>query len=156
MSKHFYTLFLLILLVAFWCDAYAQPETTGFYIVLDKKKECTNPFKSLTISIPLCLSKNPIIAEIDFESVSTIHTDSVRSTKYINLKISKAAYGKFMLMARKLPRTNLALVVDGTIVGVIENLESIGNPIPIYSGMYSSDVEWVYQKLKKVKTGEKL
>jgi hypothetical protein len=138
-------------------EAFGQPESTGFYVVLDRKKECNNPFKSLTImSVPLCLSKSPIIAEDDFESVGTIHTDSTRATKYLNLKISKEAYARFLLMARKLPRTNLALVVDGTIVGVIDNLDKVGNPIPIYSNLYSSDVEWVYQKLKKVKPGEKL
>jgi hypothetical protein len=106
--------------------------------------------------VPLCLSKAPIIAQGDFESISNIFTDSVRLAKYINLKISKEAYDKFLLISRKLPRIDLALVVDGTIVGVLDNLDAIGNPIPIYANLYSSDVEWVYQKLKKAKLGQKL
>jgi hypothetical protein len=156
MSKQVYSFFFLTLLVVVACEAYAQPDATGFYVLLDRKKECTNPFKSLSISTPMCLSKNPIITEVDFESVSTIHTDSLRATKYISLKISKEAYGKVRLMAKKLPRTNLVLVVDGTIIGIISNLDTMGNPIPIYSDLYSSEVDWVFQKLKKVRPGEKL
>jgi hypothetical protein len=139
-----------------WCDSFSQSESTGFYVILDRKRECKNPFKSMNEGLPLCLSKAPIIAQGDFESISQVFIDSVKQAKYINLKISKGAYDKFLLISKKLPRIDLALVVDGTIVGVLDNLDAIGNPIPIYANLYSSDVEWVYQKLKKVKMGQKL
>jgi hypothetical protein len=138
-------------------QVYGQSESTGFYVVLDRKKECTNPFKSLAIvTIPVCLSKNPIVTKDDFENISKIHVDSIQATKYVNLKISKESFARFQLLGKKLPKTTLALVIDGTIVGIIENLQLIGNPIPIYSNIHSSDIEWVYENLLKLKIPDKL
>jgi len=156
MSANLYRWCLLFCCAATWHDSLCQSELTGFYIILERKKECVNTFRSRVEGLPLCLSKAPIIAQGDFESISDIFTDSVRHAKYINLKISREAHDKFLLISKKLPRIDLALVVDGTIVGILDNLESIGNPIPIYADFYSSDVEWVYEKLKKVKMGQKL
>jgi hypothetical protein len=148
--------FLSLSLLLFYGMVQGQSESTGFYVVLEKKKECVNPFKSLTPGTPLCLSKNPIVTKNDFENIGKIHTDSIQATKYVNLKITKEAYSRFQLLGKKLPQTTLALVINGTIVGIIENLQSIGNPIPIYSSMYSTDIEWVYENLLKLKIGDKL
>jgi hypothetical protein len=150
---NFVLFFILSLLLS--RQIYGQSEPTGFYIVLGKKKNCVNPFKSLNTDIPLCLSKSPIVTKKDFENIGKIHIDSVHGTKYINLKISREAYSRFQLLGKKLPQTTLALVIDGTIVGIIENLQSIGNPIPIYSSIYSTDIEWVYENLLKLKIQDK-
>jgi hypothetical protein len=142
---------LIALMIVIWQEAYTQTESTGFYIVLDKKNECTNSFSSFTPGKPLCLSKRPIISQIDFISVSEIQIDSFLRAKYISLKISKEADARLRLLSKKLPNTALALVIDGTIIGVVENLPSVHNPIPIYGSMYSADIERIHDKIKKLK-----
>lgn len=142
--------FISIVFICFLCYTNVKAQTqSGFYIILSKDKTCTNPFKVLGAKSPMCLSENPIVSELEFENVSKIITDSLNFSKRINLKISKNAFKRLEILTTKLSKIALVLVVDQTIIGVFENINSLTNPIPIISNLYSSDIVWIYKRLKK-------
>jgi hypothetical protein len=126
--------------------------TTGFYIILDEDKRCASSFEYLHQKLKYCLSKDPFISSHDFEAVSEIHYDSIKLTKHIRLKLSNSAFKRLQILADKLPNISLALVIDNTIIGSFNNIGIVTNPIPINSDIFSSDIEWIYTRLKSVES----
>lgn len=142
--------FISIVFICLLCYANVNAQTqSGFYIILSKDKTCTNPFKALGSKSPMCVSKNPIVSELEFENVSKIIIDSLNFSKHINLKISNEAFNRLQILTTKISNIALVLVVDRTIIGVLENINTLANPIPINSTLNSNNINWIYKRLKK-------
>jgi hypothetical protein len=127
----------------------AQTHLSGFYIVLEENKQCTNPFKTVDKKLPHCLSREPIVKASEFENVSKLIADTLSFSKRFTIKISEEGFERLQVLTKKIPKIALVLVVDETIVGVFENIGSLSNPIPIVSNLYSNDINWIYDRLKK-------
>jgi hypothetical protein len=98
------------------------------------------------------LTKEPIITEAEFESVSEIRYDRTEGVKYLELKLSSDAFKTLKGLKKRLPDTDLALVVDRKVAGIFENQDQIeGRIIPIRGTLNSTEIDWIYRKLKKVK-----
>ena len=131
----------------------AQESSTGIYIVIKGKKndECQNRIFSASKKISVCATPKPILSEVVFESTTEIRNDEIADVSYFNLILSRAGADKLKGIMSRLPDTEMALVVDNTLVGMIGDFrQSQTRLIQVNGKAHSTDVIWAYENLKRV------
>jgi len=128
----------------------AQGSITGFYIMIKNKKNCPNSLYSHDGTKTYCLPKGPVITEADFESVSEVQYDSLLQLKFIKLKLTSNGFKSLKFLTQRLSDSKLALVIDNQVAGVFDNVDkNISRTIPIRGGINATEVQWIYDRLKK-------
>ena len=130
--------------------ARAQQSPSGFYVIINSKKNCPNKVSSHVGSKMYCVPKEPVITEADFESVSNVKYDSFLQ-KYILLKLTVSGFKSLKFITQRLPESKLALVIDNQVAGVFDNVDkNVSRTIPISGGgIHAPEVQWIYDRLKK-------
>jgi hypothetical protein len=132
--------------------ANSQPSVSGFYVILTIRKNCPHNLSTRDGTKTYCLTKEPVIAESDFESVGDVQFDSLLKEKFILLKLTDNGYNSFKFMANRLPDSRLVLVIDDQVAGVFDHVDKhIGRTIPIRGGINAAGIDWVHDRLKKAK-----
>jgi hypothetical protein len=129
--------------------AEAQQFPSGFYVIINSRKNCPNWLSSHVGPKTFCLPKEPVITEADFESVSEVRYDSFLQ-KYILLKLTASGFKSLKFLTQRLPDSKLALVIDDQVAGVFDNVDkNISQTIPIKGGINAPEVLWIHDRLKK-------
>jgi hypothetical protein len=130
-------------------DCFSQP-ANGFYFAIEDKRNCPSIIYSLDEKERFCITKEPIIRETEFESVSEIEYDLVRKSKIIKLQLTKKGFAMINKLNGQLPNKKLFLVVDNHLVGIFNETGQIVNRVlPIDGPIDSKQIDWLYDKLKK-------
>ena len=128
------------------------PPVSGFYIVIKNKKNCPNRLGTHDGAKKYCLAKEPVIAESDFESVSEVRYDSLHRQQYILLSLTPNGLKSLKFLIQRLPESELALVIEDQVAGIFDYMDkNVGRTIPIRGGANAPDVQWISDRLKKVK-----
>jgi len=140
----------LAVLFLTFVPAWAQQSPSGFYVIINSKKNCPNKVSSHIGSKMYCVPKEPVITEADFESVSNVKYDSFLQ-KYILLKLTVSGFKSLKFITQRLPDSKLALVIDNEVAGVFDNVDkNVSRTIPISGGgINAPEVQWIYDRLKK-------
>lgn len=134
------------------CCGYSQGSVSGFYFTIKSKKNCPNLLSSHDGAKPYCLPKEPVITESDFESVSEVKYDDLRHQQYILLNLTPNGFKSLKFLIQRLPESELALVIDDQVAGVFDYVnKNVGRIIQIRGGANAPDVQWISDRLKKVK-----
>jgi len=132
--------------------ACSQGSLSGFYVLIKSNKNCPNRLSSHDGTKTYCLPKEPVITESDFESVSEVRYDSLLRLKYILLNLTSNGLKSLKFLTQRLPDSKLALVIDDEVAGVFDNVDkNIARSIPISGGVNAPEVQWIHDRLKKVK-----
>jgi hypothetical protein len=153
---------LLVLAVLFLSPVCARPDpalracsqgpVSGFYFIMKSKKNCPNTLSTHDGTKKYCLPKEPVITESDFESVSEVKYDSLLHQQYILLILTPNGLKSLKFLIERLPESELALVIDDQVAGVFDYVnKNVGRTIPIRGGANAPDVQWISDRLKKVK-----
>lgn len=141
-----------VLVLSMQVDLFAQEMETGFYIVMDSKKNCPNPVHGRNETLIYCLTKEPILTVSDFESVSDVKYDSLLELRYLLLRLTPGGYNTLKVLMEKLPDTRLALVIENTVAGTYNHPSKIlSRSLPIRGGIDANEIDWIYSALKKLK-----
>src|SRR5258708_23040697 len=81
----------LAVLFLTFVPARAQQSPSGFYVIINSKKNCPNKVSSHIGSKMYCVPKEPVITEANFESFSTVKYNSFLHT-YIFLKLTASRF----------------------------------------------------------------
>jgi len=131
-------------------STYAQSPKTGFYVVITEKTGCVNTVYGLTGNTAYCVPKDPLIPASEFDSVSEVEYDSEKNLDVVNLRLKPDGFRTLKSLAINLPYATLALVIDGRVAGTYESLgKVVTSNIPISGPKGSTEVDWIYAKLKK-------
>jgi hypothetical protein len=147
---------LLVLAVLFLSQAVGraplQEPVSGFFFVIENKKNCPNRLGTHDGTKKFCLPKEPVITESDFESVSEVKYDSVRRQQYVLLNLTPNGLKSLKFLIQRLPESELALVIEDQVAGVFDYVDkNVGRTITITGGASAPDVQWISDRLKKVK-----
>lgn len=90
----------------------------GVYIVIPpgKKTSCENQVKMLIGNTKVCISKKPIIAVDEIESVTDIQYHPVIEAYYVDVRFSAKGIQTLNTAIHSLPETRFALVSDNQVV----------------------------------------
>jgi hypothetical protein len=131
-------------------DMFSQDSVSGFYVILQVRKNCPNIVSTIDGSKSYCLPTEPVIAESDFESISEIEYDSLLQLKYITLKLTLNGFKSLKFLAERLPDSKLVLVIEDRVAGIFDSVDKrMGRYIPIRAGINSPGIEWIHERLKK-------
>jgi hypothetical protein len=135
--------------------AYSQRSISGFYVLINNKKNCPNRLTSHDGTKTYCLPTEPVITESDFESVSEVKYDSLLQQKYLMLKLTSNGLKSLKFLTQRLPDSKLALVINNQVAGVFDsvdkNLGNLSRTIAIRGGVNTPEVQWIYDWLKRGK-----
>ena len=132
--------------------SFPQKALNGFYILMENQSKCDHPFPVLHEKTTMCSTEKPIISDKDFVSVSEIMYDSTLFLKVIELKLSTEGFNVLRTLATRLPDSKIALVLDGKVTGIYKGSSGlISQSIPISGSINSNEVDWIYERLKKMK-----
>lgn len=146
-----------ILISACWIAPFTEcqaqtVELSGLYIILDDTKDCPNRRPTVNNKAKkYCVSQRPIISAAEFESVSQVIVDSVHNQKTIILRLSKNGFNTWKGIIKNFPNSSMALIIDGFASGTFKNKEGEipSFNIPINGPLNSTEVDWIYEHLKK-------
>lgn len=147
-------LFLFVLLITILNQAQGQEATAGIYITIKVNKNksgCPKELFAKDKKIRACVPIYPIISVNDFISLTVIKNDERKNFSYFSVQLSEEGFSKLKDVTQELPGSQLAFVVNETIVGFIKNISQITNKsIQVDGKANSEDVKWVHQELKKI------
>jgi hypothetical protein len=121
----------------------------GLYLTMDFDPGlCENILKLINSDIVYCLSEEPLIEPDLFQSVDDIEYDSLFGMRKFRIVLTLKGQDYVTTLARKLPGHDLALVVNGILISIID-LEGIYRPrsIIIWDRYDSQSMEWVHKTL---------
>lgn len=139
----------LLLTIVFYSFQNSQElGSTGIYVMIsDKDKNCPQKFMTIDSKQAYCVPKRPILDRSVFISVSEIK--QLEKRKYIDLYISVKGMESLKNLVTNLPNASFILVVEDKVVGVLKNKDVVGRFIRIDSDIFSKDIDWVHDRLKK-------
>ena len=113
-------------------DSQVPGETTflqhvdiGIFVTIKFTKKCE--YKLLTLNNrKICVTSQPVLTVNDFAYITEIKKDPA-GTYYFNLGFSDQGFIKLKKLSAAFPDTQLALVINNTIVGFIKNLDVLRN-----------------------------
>jgi hypothetical protein len=142
----------LLLLLMTFPESVVQETSTGIYLTIhSKKKDCPHLVYSRNKKIKVCATLKPIVTINDFKSVTEIKQDLAANVSYFNLVLSQEGNDRLKNLITSLAGTELVLVVDETVVGLIKNKDQLVNrSIRIDGPATSDDVTLVFNKLKQL------
>jgi hypothetical protein len=128
----------------------AQNAQVGVYITVKYKKKCAHQVLNLDKK-KFCLADQPVLTADDLSYISTIKID-LANQSYFSLVFTEDGVKKLKNLSIAFPNTQIALVVDKTIVGFLTNLETLrSNSLKMTAGTGSPEsVEFVHEKLRAV------
>lgn len=117
--------------------------TMGFDLQL-----CENKMKLINSEIVYCLSEEPLIEPDLFQGIGNIEYDSLYEMRKFHIMLTSKGQDYVTTLSRKLPDHDLALVVNGILISIID-LEGIYRPrsIVIWDRSDSKSMEWVHKSL---------
>jgi len=121
----------------------------GLYLTMGFDLElCDNILKLVNSDSVYCLSEEPLIEPDQFQRVDDLVYDSLFEMRKFRIVLTDKGQDYISTIASKLPGHDLALVVNGILVSVID-LEGIGRPrsIIIWDRFDSQSMEWVHRSL---------
>ncbi|HEY8938050.1 MAG TPA: hypothetical protein VIM65_22665 [Cyclobacteriaceae bacterium] len=127
-------------------------ELNGLYIILDDARDCPNRRPTVNNKTKkYCVSQRPIISAVEFESISQVIIDSIHNQKMVILKLSKNGFNTWKGVIKNFPNSSMALIIDGFAAGTFKNKEGEipSFNIPINGPINSTEVDWIYEHLKK-------
>ena len=131
--------------------AVAQDSPTGFFVTLESQRRCENKRWNLDNSKSFCLPREPLIADSEFESVGDVVLDTAQNVRYFIIRLSVDGYMALKLMSDKLPDSELALVVQGNVVGVFSTkMKVVSRNFPVYSDAGLVDLKWIHSRIREV------
>jgi preprotein translocase subunit SecD len=143
----------IILVVAIcWLNITAcfSQQSTGFYFAIEDRRNCSNIIYSFDEKQKYCVTKEPILSDREFESISEIEFDPLRQSKCVNLQLTKKGFDLIQKLTKQLPNKKLLLVVGNRVVGTFNGVGKIASRrLPISGSMDSQVVDWVHDKLSK-------
>jgi hypothetical protein len=130
-------------------DCFSQ-QPTGFYFAIEDRRNCPYVIYAFDEKRKYCVTKEPIIKDTEFESVSEIEYDLARQSKFVNLQLTKKGFALIKKLASQLPNKKLLLVVNDRVVGTFDGMDQlVSRTVPISGPVDSKEIDWVYDKLKK-------
>ena len=123
----------------------------GIYLTMNMELDlCYHKIKLLNSPEVYCISGEPILEVDAFEKVDEIVYDSLFDMRKFRIVLTKKGTDYVSTLAAKLPDHDLALVVNGILVSVIE-LEGISRArtIIIWDKSDSQAMYWVHRSLVK-------
>ena len=140
----FVTIFLFPLMLV----GQAKP---GLYLTMDMDMEiCDHKMKMLKTDQVFCLSEEPLLEYDSFERVGQLVYDSAFSMHRFSIVLTKKGADFVSTIATKLPGHQLALVVNGILVSLID-LDGISyaGSIMIWDVNNSESIVWIHRSLVK-------
>jgi len=130
-----------------------QEPAPGIYIVTEpgKKTSCENQLKMLIGNAKVCLSKKPIIAVNDIESVTEIQYQPIIEAYYLDVRFSSKGLRTLNNTIRSLPKIKFALVSQNQVVCIFSvDPEKEIHFIRIGIGEDLADLKVVHSSLKEL------
>ncbi|MFM9838572.1 MAG: hypothetical protein ACKVOQ_09935 [Cyclobacteriaceae bacterium] len=122
----------------------------GFYFAIEDRRNCASIIYSLDEKERFCITKEPIIRDTEFESVSNIEYDQAGRSKFIKLRLTKRGFALINMLSGQLYNKKLFLVVGNHLVAIVKEAGQIVNCTVLISGpIDSKQIDWVHDKLKK-------
>lgn len=128
----------------------AQETSFGIYFTT-KSKNCPKKVATITKK-KICVMAQPVVALEDVSHISPIRYD-FQNQPYFNIAVTEAGLSKLKNLAIAFPNQQIAVVVDGTLIGYLSDLNRLRSP---YIKIGSSDgslqnIEMIHKKLKVVR-----
>ena len=114
---------------------------------------CDHKMKMINIQTVYCLSEEPLLEYDSFKRVNEMEYDSLLQMRKFTIILTQKASDYVNTIAKKLPGHDLALVVNGILITIIE-LEGISNAgsIVIWDYHDSQSIVWIHRSLVKAVT----
>jgi len=146
----------LVSLITF--EAAAQENSTGIFAIikLDKKhktKDYGRRVFNRSHREKFLIPEQPLIASVEFTSVSKITHDLPALLSYFDIIVSAEGMTRLRNTITALPDTELVLLIDNTVFGRISSKSEQDfryNKITIASPLKDVDLEWAHGKLDEM------
>lgn len=121
----------------------------GIYIAMNLELDlCHHKIKLINSETLICLSEEPILELKAFEKVDELTYDSLYQMRKFRIVLTQKGADYLRTIATKLPDYNIALVVNGILVSVIDLDETTyTRSIIIWDFSDNQAIKWVHRTL---------